>query len=492
MQSLAEFQAILDAQDKQAVPIKQVSTTSACGCGTCNTMLAVAQGRRQEVGNGASSAAPCKPQGHPASHHTHQPWAAPHAQSECLDAVSRIEEAMVKGFPFEVPQEYASLPQLKVRSLCWIKTAAAAACGMHAVPRHTPACRSSRWAPRRRFEVLAFEFGGDQVSASAASSQHPIHPPCPHHCTAVQQLSCRLCSPPALALPIQPVLSTPSTHILFDFSSHHCRAVQQLRWTSSLPRRGRTTPPAARWSWWWTATTRPSGGAAGLKHLESRRGSFCLSVADGRLSAPIQGGSSGSSRSGVRTRTARRNNAACTVETGFVRFFHCFLCSPLLPAAHSAGDFVDLVRRGFYTGMEIQRADGFVVQTGKPEGDVSGLPAGKGRAVVLCASERFCCVPAGGCVVCWRAVVLCGAGMKAGQVLSSMGAAQLVSAVLASAQSQGVALVVKHHSPCFMAPLKSAALAPGPCRAVPGLCGGWQGAHHPSGGDGQGRQGAGV
>jgi len=39
----------------------------------------------------------------------------------------------------------------------------------------------------------------------------------------------------------------------------------------------------------------------------------------------------------------------------------------------SAGDFVDLVRRGFYTGMEIQRADGFVVQTGKPDGDVSGL-----------------------------------------------------------------------------------------------------------------------
>lgn len=40
VQSLAEFQAILDAQDKQAVPIKQVSTTSACGCGTCSTMLA--------------------------------------------------------------------------------------------------------------------------------------------------------------------------------------------------------------------------------------------------------------------------------------------------------------------------------------------------------------------------------------------------------------------------------------------------------------------
>lgn len=36
----------------------------------------------------------------------------------------------------------------------------------------------------------------------------------------------------------------------------------------------------------------------------------------------------------------------------------------------SAGDFVDLSRRGFYDGMEIQRADGFVVQTGKPQDGV--------------------------------------------------------------------------------------------------------------------------
>lgn len=36
----------------------------------------------------------------------------------------------------------------------------------------------------------------------------------------------------------------------------------------------------------------------------------------------------------------------------------------------TAGDFVDLVERKFYDGMEIQRADGFVVQTGKPDGAV--------------------------------------------------------------------------------------------------------------------------
>ncbi len=32
----------------------------------------------------------------------------------------------------------------------------------------------------------------------------------------------------------------------------------------------------------------------------------------------------------------------------------------------TAGNFVDLVQRGFYNGMEIQRSDGFVVQTGDP------------------------------------------------------------------------------------------------------------------------------
>ncbi len=34
----------------------------------------------------------------------------------------------------------------------------------------------------------------------------------------------------------------------------------------------------------------------------------------------------------------------------------------------SAGGFMDLVLRGFYNGMDVQRADGFVVQTGDPPG----------------------------------------------------------------------------------------------------------------------------
>jgi len=39
----------------------------------------------------------------------------------------------------------------------------------------------------------------------------------------------------------------------------------------------------------------------------------------------------------------------------------------------TAGNFVDLVKRKFYDGMEIQRSDGFVVQTGDPSGPSEGF-----------------------------------------------------------------------------------------------------------------------
>ena len=39
----------------------------------------------------------------------------------------------------------------------------------------------------------------------------------------------------------------------------------------------------------------------------------------------------------------------------------------------SAGSFMDLVKKGFYDGMDIQRADGFVVQTGDPDGPATGF-----------------------------------------------------------------------------------------------------------------------
>ena len=39
----------------------------------------------------------------------------------------------------------------------------------------------------------------------------------------------------------------------------------------------------------------------------------------------------------------------------------------------TAGNFVDLVNRGFYNNMEVQRADGFIVQTGNPGPPVLAL-----------------------------------------------------------------------------------------------------------------------
>ena len=39
----------------------------------------------------------------------------------------------------------------------------------------------------------------------------------------------------------------------------------------------------------------------------------------------------------------------------------------------TAGNFVDLVQRKFYDGLSVQRADGFVVQTGDPEGSADGF-----------------------------------------------------------------------------------------------------------------------
>lgn len=47
----------------------------------------------------------------------------------------------------------------------------------------------------------------------------------------------------------------------------------------------------------------------------------------------------------------------------------------------TGGNFVELVSKGFYTNMAIQRADGFVVQTGDPEGIAEGYVAPPSRSV---------------------------------------------------------------------------------------------------------------
>lgn len=47
----------------------------------------------------------------------------------------------------------------------------------------------------------------------------------------------------------------------------------------------------------------------------------------------------------------------------------------------TSGNFVDLVEKGFYNKMPIQRSDGFVVQTGEPEGEADGYVGKAGKAV---------------------------------------------------------------------------------------------------------------
>jgi peptidylprolyl isomerase len=42
---------------------------------------------------------------------------------------------------------------------------------------------------------------------------------------------------------------------------------------------------------------------------------------------------------------------------------------------------VDLVRRGFYDNMKIQRSDGFVVQTGDPDGEADGFVGKPNKSV---------------------------------------------------------------------------------------------------------------
>ena len=47
----------------------------------------------------------------------------------------------------------------------------------------------------------------------------------------------------------------------------------------------------------------------------------------------------------------------------------------------TSGNFIDLIQKKFYDGMDIQRSDGFVVQTGDPAGEANGYVGTGGKAV---------------------------------------------------------------------------------------------------------------
>lgn len=47
----------------------------------------------------------------------------------------------------------------------------------------------------------------------------------------------------------------------------------------------------------------------------------------------------------------------------------------------TGGNFIELIQKGFYDKMPIQRSDGFVVQTGRPEGNAEGYVAPGSKSV---------------------------------------------------------------------------------------------------------------
>jgi peptidylprolyl isomerase len=47
----------------------------------------------------------------------------------------------------------------------------------------------------------------------------------------------------------------------------------------------------------------------------------------------------------------------------------------------TSGNFIDLIQKNFYTNMDIQRSDGFVVQTGDPAGEATGYVGTGSKAI---------------------------------------------------------------------------------------------------------------
>lgn len=58
----------------------------------------------------------------------------------------------------------------------------------------------------------------------------------------------------------------------------------------------------------------------------------------------------------------------------------------------SAGCFMDLVNQKWYDGMDIQRADGFVVQTGKPKKGERYIEPSTGKERLCVASPSPTCL----------------------------------------------------------------------------------------------------
>ncbi len=65
----------------------------------------------------------------------------------------------------------------------------------------------------------------------------------------------------------------------------------------------------------------------------------------------------------------------------FYLFLNVNVVKNVQKAPVTGGNFIELVKNGFYNNMEIQRSDGFVVQTGKPKGDADGYVGTPSKSV---------------------------------------------------------------------------------------------------------------
>jgi hypothetical protein len=279
----------------------------------------------------------------------------PLVQQRCLDFVGQVEEAMVKGFPFDVPAEYANLPQLKVPP--------AESRALHRGP-----------APARQRQRGRGQPGGGGALESDGSAKPWLGP----------WLGCEV----PLANPTNPVVGS----LWLLWLQGRATVQMDVKFTDArenLATGGRMTVVLDGYN----APVRCACFPTGLVS--------CEGVGDDQGTL-LCAGFEGTGAALAVTRAGGRGTAGCAWARPSATPPHTI--SPLravapLPAC-SAGDFADLVRRGFYDGMEIQRADGFVVQTGKPEGDVSGGSAwvlswrGRGCLLTVVRREIQLCRPA--------------------------------------------------------------------------------------------------
>lgn len=86
-------------------------------------------------------------------------------------------------------------------------------------------------------------------------------------------------------------------------------------------------------------------------------------------------------RATVEMLVRKQNNAPFNVEGNTYPEAKMTMVIDGYAAPITSGNFIELVQKGFYDKMNIQRSDGFVVQTGDPPGDADGYVAPGSKTV---------------------------------------------------------------------------------------------------------------